>query len=140
MTTETLVQPPVRLIRVSGALCGADMAALRQAVAEWLAAGERDFLADLDAVPSLDTAALGQLLALFRDVRQTGGRFKLVALQASVARLFEATRLRCVFEIFNDEAVALESFHSDLGLAPPRRAAPPSPSRAEQPPSTPPAA
>ncbi|MBI4575060.1 MAG: STAS domain-containing protein [Planctomycetes bacterium] len=67
-------------------------------------------LVDLSKVDHMTSAAIGTLVALFRDASESGGTLKLVNLQEKLAALFEMTHLDTLFEIFDSEQAALQSF------------------------------
>ena len=54
---------------------------------------------DLSNVAYIDSAGLGSLVAILKDVRNSGKTFTLAALKPNVKRIFEMTRLDKVFKI-----------------------------------------
>ena len=78
-------------------------------VADLLAAGERLFVLDMTQCPYLDSAGLGETVAIVERIEQRQGRVVLV-LTGKTRSLFEVTRLTQVFEHYVDEQEALASF------------------------------
>jgi anti-sigma B factor antagonist len=71
-------------------------------------------LLDLAGVDFIDSCGLGELVASQISVEKKGGQLKLVGLSATLSELFAATRLTSVFDIFESEAEAIESFADEI--------------------------
>ena len=65
---------------------------------------------NLAGVPYIDSGGLGQLVASFGTVKRTGGALKLLNVSTRNHDLLSITRLVTVFESFESEAGALQSF------------------------------
>jgi anti-sigma B factor antagonist len=89
--------------------------------------GHRNLLLDLAHVRYVDSAGLGELVRAFSAVKNRGGALKLVHLTDRVNSLLVVTKLLTVFEWFDSEAEAIDSFSqvSPLLAAPKPAAAPP---------------
>jgi anti-anti-sigma factor len=75
-----------------------------------LEAGDRRLLVNFDEVSFMDSAGFGELLASFISTRKSGGQIKVEKMAAKIRLLFNITGLERVFEIFDDEEVAVKSF------------------------------
>jgi anti-sigma B factor antagonist len=73
-------------------------------------------LLNLKNVPYIDSGGLGQLVASFGSVMRAGGALKLVNVSSRNHDLLSITRLVTVFESFDSEAEAVQSF-ATLGSA-----------------------
>jgi anti-sigma B factor antagonist len=80
------------------------------AVTGLLAAGHRDVLIDLTPVTYVDSATIGCLMDLYRQVASGGGRLKLSGVQKRVETMLTMTGAQNFIEIHADEAGALRSF------------------------------
>jgi anti-sigma B factor antagonist len=60
----------------------------------------------------IDSTGLGELVSGYRLVKSEGGELKLLNLSKKVTDLLQITRLYTVFDIHNQEAQAVASFHS----------------------------
>ena len=100
---------PVSMLYVVGKLTIPREVRLREVVADLLAAGERLFVLDMTQCPYLDSAGLGETVAIAERIEQRQGRVVLV-LTGKTRSLFEVTRLTQVFEHYVDEQEALASF------------------------------
>ncbi|MBC8030020.1 MAG: STAS domain-containing protein [Pyrinomonadaceae bacterium] len=67
-------------------------------------------LLNLSGVTFIDSCGLGELVASQVSVENSGGEMKLVGLTETLRELFTATRLLAIFEVFQNEADAIENF------------------------------
>jgi anti-sigma B factor antagonist len=80
------------------------------AVTALIAAGRRDILIDLGPVTYIDSATIGCLMDLYRQVRAAGGRLKLTGVQRRVETMLTLTGAQNFIEIHADEPSAVRSF------------------------------
>jgi anti-anti-sigma factor len=66
---------------------------LRSTVRELLERGRKHLIVDLEAVPFLDSAGLGELVSSYASLAQLGGSLKLVNVNARVLAAIDATGL-----------------------------------------------
>jgi anti-sigma B factor antagonist len=78
--------------------------------------GYRKILLDLGEVSHLDSSGLGVLVSALSAMARHGAQLKLLNVSARVADLLLTTRLFSVFEVFDDEASALDSFEKSKQL------------------------
>ncbi len=85
---------------------------IRAPVSPLLKAKHTQFLLNLANVPLpyMDSTGIGELVSVFITVRNNKGRLKLVALTGRMQELFEVAKLVHVFDVFDNEADALQSF------------------------------
>ena len=84
--------------------------ALRQQIHDLLDQGRDKILIDLAAVTHIDSAGVGMMVAKQKTVRDRGGDLKLLHLTSRSQRLLALMKLASVFEAFEDEDAAIESF------------------------------
>ena len=84
--------------------------ALREAVHEALEAGARNILINLGGVTTIDSSGIGELVSAYTTVTNRGGKLKLYNLPAKVSDILQITQLISVFEIFDEEDEAVQSF------------------------------
>ena len=75
---------------------------------------------NLKDVPYIDSGGLGQLVASFGSVMRAKGALKLMNISSRNHDLLSITRLVTVFESFDSEAEAVQSFQAFAPLAVPR--------------------
>ena len=72
--------------------------------------GHRKVLLNLADVPYLDSAGLGELIRCYTTVSNRAGNLKLLNLTKKTKDLLTITKLITVFDHFEDEKEALESY------------------------------
>ncbi len=92
---------------------GDESEALRDAIRTRTAAGVRNFILNLHEIDYIDSTGLGAMVVCFTSLRKTGGRLKLESLNRRTVELLVLTKLTTVFELFNDEQDAVNSFFPD---------------------------
>jgi anti-anti-sigma factor len=75
-----------------------------------IGAGERKVLLDLSTVTYVDSATIGCLMDLYRQVSSGGGHLKLSGVQKRVETMLTMTGAQNFIEIHADEPTALKSF------------------------------
>ena len=83
---------------------------LRDYVHRLVEEGRVNLILDLTNVTRMDSAGIGMLVGKYLTVKRRGGSIKLVHLTNRTSRLLNITRLATVFEIFDGEDQALQSF------------------------------
>ena len=101
----------IRVIKISGRLDPGDGPdQLADLVEEFLTKDELNFLLDLRSVTYVSSTGVGSLIKTYRSVLKKKGKVKLLSPSQSVQNILSISKLDGVFETFNDERVALESF------------------------------
>jgi hypothetical protein len=72
-----------------------------------------------DTAPYIDSGGLGQLVASYGSVMKKGGALKLLSVNSRNHDLLSITRLVTVFESFDSEAEAVQSFSDGESLKTP---------------------
>jgi anti-sigma B factor antagonist len=104
----------VLILDLNGRISVGDAAAaLRDTLRELVAAGSRSFILNLHKVDYIDSTGLGAMVVCFTSVRRLDGKLKLENLNRRNIELLVLTKLTTVFEIFNDEQDAVNSFFPD---------------------------
>ena len=92
---------------------GPEATAFRDKMAALIAAGTRNVVLNLKRVDYIDSTGLGALVMSATSERRQGGNVKLLNLSRRSIELLVMTKLATVFEIFNDEQDAVDSFYPD---------------------------
>lgn len=92
---------------------GDESETLRDAIRTRAATGARNFILNLHEIDYIDSTGLGAMVVCFTSLRKTGGRLKLESLNRRTVELLVLTKLTTVFELFNDEQDAVNSFFPD---------------------------
>jgi anti-sigma B factor antagonist len=93
-----------------GRLTAEEASALREAVAELRSAGKNQGILNLEEVDYIDSTGLGTMVIGFTSLQKAGGNLKLLNLTRRSLELMLLTKLETVFEIFDDEQNAVNSF------------------------------
>ena len=80
------------------------------AVSALIAGGQKDILIDLTPVTYVDSATIGCLMDLYRQVHNGGGHLKLSGVQKRVETMLTMTGAQNFIEIHADEPSAVKSF------------------------------
>ncbi|MGE5245994.1 MAG: STAS domain-containing protein [Betaproteobacteria bacterium] len=80
------------------------------AVTSLIAAGKKEILIDLTPVTYVDSATIGCLMDLYRQVHGAGGHLKLSGVQRRVETMLTMTGAQNFIEIHADEPGAIRSF------------------------------
>ena len=83
--------------------------------------GERRILLNLADVSYIDSSGLGELVAGFATLQKNGGELKILHLTGRVHELMVITKLLTVFEVFDNEQEAIDSFQAVSENAPTER-------------------
>ncbi|MGB2664234.1 MAG: STAS domain-containing protein [Candidatus Acidiferrum sp.] len=111
MTTSIRQVDGVTVVDISGRIeLGKESAALRDLILDLLKKGHKQILLNLGDLLYIDSMGLGTLVSAFTTVRKQEGELKLLNLTNKVRDLMQITKLYTVFDIMNDEAVAVKSF------------------------------
>jgi len=100
----------VLVVDCSGRLLfGEESARLRETV-KGLLAQDPKVVMNMRDVNFIDSGGLGTLVSLFTSARNAGGAVKLASLNQRVGDLLQITKLFTIFEVFDDEHKAAQSF------------------------------
>lgn len=111
MQIEVEKKNEVAVVSVSGSLDVSVQKNLKEELQQISETQEKDIILDLSQVSFIDSSCLGAMVALAKQLRQNRGDIKLTHLNDDVRSIFQITRLDKVFEIFDDNAAAIESFY-----------------------------
>ena len=101
----------VIIVDTSGKLTlGEGTSTLRTKIRELVEGGSRRIVLNLADVTYMDSSGLGELIAAHTTVTTAGGEMKLLNLAKRVHDLLKLTKLYTVFEAFEDEDSAVDSF------------------------------
>lgn len=89
---------------------GEESNAFREKVKGLLAAGKKKIVLNLANVTYIDSAGLGTLVATFHSARSQGAMLKLANLGAKFKEVLQVTKLMTVFDTYETEAAAIQSF------------------------------
>lgn len=101
----------VHVIQLRGALrLGEGVDAFRQAVDDALSSGDVRLVVHLSEVPMVDSSGIGVLVKSMASAKQRGGAIKLVNPSKFALQTLRLVGVLSLFEIFENEDQAVESF------------------------------
>lgn len=101
----------VTVVDISGPIIlGEGDSVLRESLFRLLDDNHRNILINLENVPHVDSAALGELGASFKHARNKNSEVKLLSPSPTVADLLQLVKFDDLFEIHDDERAAIASF------------------------------
>ncbi len=104
----------IALVDLDGRLqLGEPASSMRSYLEQLSASGQNRVVLNLAEVAYIDSTGLGTLVVIANQLKQAGGAMKLVNLNRRNIELMIMTKLSTVFEIFNDETDAVNSFFPD---------------------------
>ena len=111
IATTTRWVEEVAIVDVRGRIVlGEQSAALRDLVADLVSKGHRKIVLNLGDVNYIDSSGLGNLVSALVRTRMYEGELKLLNLTNKVHQVLRITKLDSVFDITDNEAVAVGSF------------------------------
>ena len=104
-------QASVTIVDLGGKLTAGDGAAvIGGRVKGLLDGGVRQFLINMAGLQMMDSSGLGELVMAEKTAKAVGAQIKLLNVGSNVKRVFELANLIGVFETFDDEIDAVNSF------------------------------
>jgi anti-sigma B factor antagonist len=101
----------VTILDMSGAVrMGEGSIELRNAIRGLVDGGKKKILLNLRNVKNIDSSGIGELIANYTTVSRDGGQLKLLNLTEKIQNLLVITKLLTVFDAYDNEAEALNSF------------------------------
>ena len=83
---------------------------LRDKVNSLILQGKKKLVLNLEGVPYIDSAGLGEIVRTYTTVSRQGGSLKLANLTKRLTDLLSITKLLTVFDTYDSEADAVRSF------------------------------
>ena len=101
----------IAILDLKGSLTAGEAAtALREALRGLQAGGLKNVVLNLEGVDYIDSTGLGSLVVCFTSLRRISGKLALLHLNRRHLELLVLTKLSTVFELFDDEQEAVNSF------------------------------
>ncbi len=111
MKTKVRDVSGVRVLDLEGKITiGSGDVELRQHVEDSIAGGNNNILLNLKGVTHIDSSGIGEMVGCFTTVARKGGKMKLLNLTPKINDILQVTQLITVFDIFDNEREALDSF------------------------------
>jgi anti-sigma B factor antagonist len=89
---------------------GEGSVSLRGAIRRLVEEGKKKILLNLSGVGYVDSSGIGELVSSYTTTSSKGGQLKLLNLTQKIQDLLTITKLLTVFDVYEDESTALNSF------------------------------
>ena len=113
MKIETRTVGDVGILDCSGRILIEGTMDIRNNVRDILNRGLRKIVLNLADVNYIDSPGIGEIASAYTTVMNNGGQLKLLNLTKKIHELLKATGLDSVFQIFDDEQSAIDSFNQE---------------------------
>jgi anti-sigma B factor antagonist len=94
-------------------VAGPDSGDFRRKISELIGKGQKSIILDMKRVDFIDSTGLGTLVVAHTQLQKAGGSVKLLNVSKRNVQLLILTKLSTVFEMFDDEQAAINSFFPD---------------------------
>ena len=89
---------------------GEGASSFRDTIRDLVSKGDKKIVLNLGDVSYIDSSGIGELVSAFTTVTNQGGQLKLLNLTKRIQDLLQITKLYTVFEVYDDETKAVQSF------------------------------
>jgi anti-sigma B factor antagonist len=104
----------VLIVDLNGRLTvGDECSKFREHINKLIASGARNIILNMAQVDYVDSTGLGALVMYYTTLQREGGKVKLLNLTRRSIELLVMTKLTTIFEVFDDEQNAINSFFPD---------------------------
>src|SRR3954453_10794788 len=111
MKFNTRQSGDVTILDLSGKITiGSGEEALRNSIQELMNSGATKILINMSGVTMIDSSGIGELVSAYTTATNRGTKLKLTNLPAKVSDILTITQLITVFDVYDNEADAVNSF------------------------------
>lgn len=110
MLQSSLTKEHITVLKLAGSLDLGAEGKLKQILLDNIPAPVKKVILDFKGVDFIDSACLGILVSVTRDLRAKGGDLCLCAVKSEVLSVLQITRLNKVFKVCKDAEEALANF------------------------------
>lgn len=111
MKSKIIDNADIKILELSGKITiGEGDVQLRDLVDEVLAAGTLKVIMDLGNIKYIDSSGIGELVSCYTTIKNRNGQLRLTRLNKKIYSLLQLTALISVFEIYDSNEDAMQSF------------------------------
>jgi anti-sigma B factor antagonist len=111
MNIEVRSVGDVKILDWSGKITlGEGTMALRNKVRDVVQGGAKKLILNLAEVSYIDSSGVGELVTAYTTVTNQGGKLKILNLTKKIRELLAITKLLTVFDVYDNEQAAINSF------------------------------
>ncbi len=109
---STRIVDGIAVLDCGGRIVFGDESSLLRDTAKKMINENKRIVLNLSGVSYIDSGGLGTLVSLFTTAQKAGGSIKLANLTERVGDLLQVTKLLTVFEVYDSEEKALDSYRA----------------------------
>jgi len=109
---STRIVDGIAVLDCAGRIVFGDESSLLRDTAKKMINENKRIVLNLSGVSYIDSGGLGTLVSLFTTAQKAGGSIKLANLTERVGDLLQVTKLLTVFEVYDSEEKALDSYRA----------------------------
>ena len=109
MTIEQRSTGDVVLLDLHGKLAAGD-SVIKHTIDALVASGVKKIVLNFADVPYMDSVGLNALVRAHLTLGRVGGHLKLLGVPRHLAHILDVTKLMTVFDVYENEATAIQSF------------------------------
>ena len=109
---STRIVDGIAALDCAGRIVFGDESSLLRDTAKKMINENKRIVLNLSGVSYIDSGGLGTLVSLFTTAQKAGGSIKLANLTERVGDLLQVTKLLTVFEVYDSEEKALDSYRA----------------------------
>jgi anti-sigma B factor antagonist len=107
----------INVLDLNGRLTvGGEVSTFRERLQKLIDSARTNIILNLKDVDYIDSTGLGALVMSYTSLQRAGGKIKLLNLSRRGIELLVMTKLTTIFEVFDDEQNAINSFFPDREL------------------------
>lgn len=111
MNVNVRQRDDVNILDLKGRITiGSGEVALRNAVQDALNSGAKKVLINMKDVSTIDSSGIGELVSAYTTATNRGAKLRLANLPAKVTDILTITQLITVFDVYDSEDAAIQSF------------------------------
>ncbi|HEO65135.1 MAG TPA: anti-sigma factor antagonist [Spirochaetes bacterium] len=110
MTINQRVHEDILIFDVTGDISIHHSPKLSQDIIQKMSPDKNKVIVNLKEASYIDSSGIGSLIRILTTLKDLGGTLKLIHISGQILEAFTLTRLINLFQIYNDEKTAIDSF------------------------------
>lgn len=111
MKSKVIDQGDIKIIKISGKITiGEGDVQLREVINDVLNEGCKKIILDMNDIKYVDSSGVGEMVSTYTTITNRGGQLRLTNLHTKIYSLLDLTSLVTVFQIYDSNEDAMQSF------------------------------
>ena len=105
------IEPDITVVEISGQLdLSTNLLAIESLLAKLIEEGARKLVVDLTGITYIDSAGIGVLIGVSREMDRARGRMRISGANGSVAKVLDTVHIQRIVQLYPDVASACAGF------------------------------